>query len=1127
MIKKNIIVISFIYFFILLSFQLCSEPLPLPEEKVIDMPPIEPSVVTAHGKRFLLEETDVQLIYDKETKKLFVSHPEWWIINYPLNKIKGLEDLSKEEISKILFGISYEEIYNWYIKTPGPEPQEPDLPAGPPPIRNSANPDLIVNNSAVNSSDNNPGTMEFPLKTISGALKMLEPGKVIQVYPGIYREKVNIKISGSKESPCIIEGIRDENGNMPVITGNDLFPPECWTEVEGLTGVYCAPLPGPYMGAVSENGNTLIERTVPHELNEGEYCFNYGSTEFQNISLAKYINNSLKLEYNGVNVEFREADSEGFIDLKYKYEESAGHSVFWGSTYIWVPPLNSPEYLIQELKNGNGVLRFPNKTYAYIPDIANKALGESFSIYFKVDLPNKPEIALINDYRVHNDNDRYGWSLDFSDGVENGNGEYLLKPRFVFKTSSGYFKIKFPEAEAINYKNIRSVGIVFKNATEQKNDGSVQIYINGLPYGKPQKHSECKISSGEGSLYIGYNKGVSHGQGLIVDNLYIWDQAITDKDILSIEQGRNLIFPLAVYNFEKIKGNIFYNKINPEIYQGIMGDFNSPPRTISGKLNVEGKFRAGRQTGSKNQVNPYRVWVNGKLLSSVVYSTSDKNEYFLPHPSRNYGEEDYWENFELQEGWNHLVFEWDTTVCPDELKFKFGTPKNFKVITSAIQPINDFSDKQLKDYISEYSIVGPFPAANHPEVYLRLNGNKSPNSASVDIASRPNEILNIEGDHIHVSGFEIRHGAQFQQRTQVGINGNDNLLEGCLIRDSEVGGIKVYTSSGDQISTNIIRGNWIINPGNTGIVVTGSSELLTNENLNFPAPGRGRVLIEHNTIINSNWAAYPVGWEAGGIKLCTVTGCILRYNNLFGGSGAGIWFDWETYNNRIEGNLLYNLFGYGIGIEASPGPNLVANNLIVDTRPGPAWFRYGLLTWSSTNVWFINNTIDGKWNSLPAWHNKTGTDGIFFGEGSGAKGNSWGDKLFPDKRKCYCLNNLITGCDVAILKKYIIKDEQFIREGNYTEQGKGALQNEIKFKNSYEYDYRLSDNSLLNSSGVESSFTEAVDYDFFGLLRLNSNSRTVGAFREELLPINNSLPLIEIELKNKKILFFNEEYNNN
>jgi hypothetical protein len=858
-------------------------PLPQPRLHVAELPALVPMVITAGGQRRLLSDTTVEVRYDASRKSLVVNRPEWWIINYPLTRIKGLEHKSANDIAQLLFGRPVHMVRNWYVKTLGKPEPEPPPPTGPAPIDLTPNPSLIVNNRHAQAHDSNPGTVAAPLRTISAAIKQVHAGTVIHVYPGIYRESVNIDKHGTPEKPIRLEGVRDADGRMPVISGNDPFPSHAWKPVKGLPGVYRAELFTRQLGTVSANGRTLIERSLPEELSEGEFCLNRASEEFLNLLLDGRVNAREGERQYGKSWRRVATDAEGFLDLGTAYGEPAKRAVFWASTHLWVAP---------------------------------------------------------------------------------------------------------------------------------------------------------------------------------------------------------------------------GGKWNPEA-----------PRRIAGRVMVAGEFRAARQTGRplRLQVNKYRVWVNGQRLPSVIYSTEQDFQLWQPHPYRNGGTSDRWQSFALQEGWNHLIFQWDTTSRPDKTRFKFGLPKGITtVVTSATKPPTRDKPTQAPalPYISEYLVLGPFPAQPDLGVYVRLPGDADPNTIAMDLAARPAPLVSVSGDFVQVRGFEIRHGTQFQQRSQVELTGEGVLLEGNLIRDSEVGGIR-FTAAKDQTATPIIiRNNWVVNPGNLGIGGGGGSDRLTPEDQDTLAPGRSPVLIEHNTVINSNWAGFSPGWEAGGMKLFKLTKATIRYNTIVGGSGPGIWLDWEHYGNRVEGNLLRSVFGYGIGVEASPGPNLIANNLSINLRPGWEWSRAAILSWDSNHTWAVNNTLDGRWHPT-GWEGLVGTVGISLWQGGGNRTIRWGPLL--NAQHVY-VNNLVVGSRVAIRAR-----EQDVVAANFTDQGRGAESLEVTFLDPEREDYRLRPEISLRHLGATNQYTALVTHDFYGLLRFLDVGRSIGAFRVDTMPKPNASSLVELEFQDGKL----------
>ena len=80
-------------------------------------------------------------------------------------------------------------------------------------------------------NNDNPGTPERPLKTISAAAQVAQPGDVISVHAGVYRERVNPPRGGESESKRIV--YQAAPGEKVTITGSELV--KNWEKVGGDT----------------------------------------------------------------------------------------------------------------------------------------------------------------------------------------------------------------------------------------------------------------------------------------------------------------------------------------------------------------------------------------------------------------------------------------------------------------------------------------------------------------------------------------------------------------------------------------------------------------------------------------------------------------------------------------------------------------------------------------------------------------------------------------------------------------------------------------------------------------------------------------------------------------------------
>lgn len=79
---------------------------------------------------------------------------------------------------------------------------------------------LVVNPAARSASDDNPGTDALPLRTIGRAAADVEPGDVVRIRAGTYREQVVIKRSGTSDRPIRFEAAA---GADVVVSGADEF----------------------------------------------------------------------------------------------------------------------------------------------------------------------------------------------------------------------------------------------------------------------------------------------------------------------------------------------------------------------------------------------------------------------------------------------------------------------------------------------------------------------------------------------------------------------------------------------------------------------------------------------------------------------------------------------------------------------------------------------------------------------------------------------------------------------------------------------------------------------------------------------------------------------------------------
>ncbi|MDR1280801.1 MAG: DUF1565 domain-containing protein, partial [Opitutaceae bacterium] len=335
-----------------------ADPLPLPNARLPDAAPLPPMVVTPGGQRLLLDYTDATLTLDPATGALAGNKPGWWFINYPPDRIAGLDPAGLPSLLTRLGGRSGE-VKNWYwkqkydpaVSAPAPEPARPD---GPVPVRLSRAPDYVVNPTHPHSGDNGPGTAERPFKTLAAALRVARPGVTLHVHPGVYREKIDLAANGTANAPIRVEGIRGSHGEWPVISGNLPFPPDAWSPVPGIDGVWRAPLftrlEGMLSADLAEGNVTLVERGRPQDLLPGEYAFNRGSDE----ALRPLFDPAAPLaaqNTQGRSWHHLATDEDGMLDLEKAFGASAHNAVIWISARVWLDPSSRPQGEVWDPRN--------------------------------------------------------------------------------------------------------------------------------------------------------------------------------------------------------------------------------------------------------------------------------------------------------------------------------------------------------------------------------------------------------------------------------------------------------------------------------------------------------------------------------------------------------------------------------------------------------------------------------------------------------------------------------------------------------------------------------------------------------------------------------------------------------
>ncbi|MBC8096237.1 MAG: right-handed parallel beta-helix repeat-containing protein [Akkermansiaceae bacterium] len=124
------------------------------------------------------------------------------------------------------------------------------------------------------SSDKNSGEADAPFKTISEALKRVQPGQIVRIAAGNYREELQLQTSGTADARIIIEaapGARVVINGADPVTGWQIKPASSQDAVSNRVEVWSAEMDWvPDMVFVEGRLATVSPQPIPQ--NPGEYA---------------------------------------------------------------------------------------------------------------------------------------------------------------------------------------------------------------------------------------------------------------------------------------------------------------------------------------------------------------------------------------------------------------------------------------------------------------------------------------------------------------------------------------------------------------------------------------------------------------------------------------------------------------------------------------------------------------------------------------------------------------------------------------------------------------------------------------------------------------------------------------
>lgn len=211
--------------------------------------------------------------------------------------------------------------------------------------------------------------------------------------------------------------------------------------------------------------------------------------------------------------------------------------------YLGTSPSDTVRHpaIVAGLHGSSTALKFNTNSIARVPALVTDANADridedvfagAFTVFARIDPPNVSQMNVVNADRGPLTTTVRGWYMDTCYSTQNAQGEYLLGLRLA--DGAGHALLGSP-SETSNYKNVDSYAITYRPSSNPgvANDGLWQIFINGLLY-TSASHNYGPARVGEAGFNIGYGEGVSWGQGIVIDDLAVWDRLLSPADLLEV-----------------------------------------------------------------------------------------------------------------------------------------------------------------------------------------------------------------------------------------------------------------------------------------------------------------------------------------------------------------------------------------------------------------------------------------------------------------------------------------------------------------------------------------------------------------------------------------------------------------
>lgn len=214
----------------------------------------------------------------------------------------------------------------------------------------------------------------------------------------------------------------------------------------------------------------------------------------------------------------------------------------------WIAGLNGSDHALQ----------YDNIDIVVIDDIANDNNSDrvadsgpfsgDFTLFARVDLPNTNRIPIYNADKEAPITDR-GFYVDYYNCYDDGTNWHIGTRMYTASPTNALYKVKGGSVSTPLCTDVQTMIISFKadpNPGDSNRDGEYKIYINGELFDSATHNAPYVGVSGNNKFWLAhdtYNDGKPNG--LIMDDMAIWDKVLTDNEIYYIEHSGIPIEPPA------------------------------------------------------------------------------------------------------------------------------------------------------------------------------------------------------------------------------------------------------------------------------------------------------------------------------------------------------------------------------------------------------------------------------------------------------------------------------------------------------------------------------------------------------------------------------------------------------